>query len=239
MTEHIEQMLKDGVIWEHTKVGTVDFIHADNMPFLRWCKENMLWHYFHVVIADPPYGIDVTNMNMGTDKKMREALEAKYEMGDWDGEIPTKEYFELLDYVARQQIIWGANYFTEHLSWSGRSFCVWDKMLSYTAFSHAELALTTYDQNAVIVPYARGRLEKQDEGRRHRTQKPVYLYDYLHLTYVQKGQRILDTHGGSFSHAIAAIKNGNHLIIMDKQKSYYDAGIAAAKETLKTPRLAF
>jgi site-specific DNA-methyltransferase (adenine-specific) len=232
-------MIRDGAIYEHTRIGTVDFLHADNMLFLKWAKENMLYKHFHVAIVDPPYGIGVTDMNMGTDKKMREALDAKYESGDWDDKIPTKEYFELLSYVARQEIIWGGNYFTEHLAWSGRSFVVWDKMLSYKAFSHAELALTTFDQNAVIVPYARGRLEKQDEGRRHRTQKPVYVYDYLHLTYVQKGWRILDTHGGSFSHAIAALKNGNHLVIMDIQRSYYEAGIQAAMETLKKPRIMF
>lgn len=227
----------------------VNFIHGDNMAFLRWCKANLMWHYFHVGIVDPPYGIGVGDMNLGATK---DSKPRNYEMGDWDYEVPTQEYWDLLNYVCRNLIVWGGNYFVSKFGKvlssngdmvgiaDGRCFIVWDKMNDKMSFAAGELALTTFDKNAVIIRRPRNAASSDEIGeRRHPTQKPVYLYDYLHLNFVEKRQRVLDTHGGSFSHAIAAYKNGIDLTIIDKHESYVKSGIEAFDMASQKGRLLF
>lgn len=241
--------LQEG-IWQIDKLSPVTFLHADNMAFLRWCREEMMWHYFHVAIVDPPYGIGVGDMNLGATK---DSKPRDFEMGDWDGEVPTQEYWDLLFYCCRNVIVWGGNYFVSHMGQAfdyrnekitgfqnGRCFIVWDKMNDKMSFASGELALTTFDRNAVIIRRPRNAATVDgDKKKQHPTQKPVYLYDYLHLNFVERGQRVLDTHGGSFTHAIAAYKNNVNLTIMDKQKSYFDSGISKYQEQFAKPRLLF
>lgn len=233
--EHLVPLYEGGHILKYQQEKNVSFIWADNMPFLRWCKEEMLRGYFHVGIVDPPYGIDVTKMNLGASK---DSPERKYDRGEWDGEVPTPEYWELLRYVCRKLIVWGGNYFSNEVP-PGRCFIVWDKMNDKMSFASGELALTTFDKNAVIIRRPRNAKGTDETVKRHDTQKPVYLYDYLHLNFVEKRQRVLDTHGGSFNHAVAALKNGVDLTIMDKNESYFISGIEACMKELNSPRLLF
>lgn len=230
----------------------VSFILGDNMQFLRWMKDNMKKHFYHVGIVDPPYGINVGNMNLGATKN----TVRKYEMGDWDGAVPTQEYWDLLNYCCRDLIVWGGNYFTDRMGMvskdpyertvenicgirPGRCFITWDKQNDKMSFADGELAITTFDRNAVIVRRPRNAKTEEETERRHPTQKPVYLYDYLNMEFVEKGQRVLDTHGGSHSHAIAAWKNGVSLTIIEKFKNYHEDGIKAYIEvsTKKGDRL--
>jgi len=218
----------------------VTFILGDNMEYLRWCKKNMMFKYFHVGIVDPPYGISVGDMNLGSTQEQKKAK--KYEMGEWDHEVPTQEYWELLWYCCRNLVIWGGNYFTNEIGKadipSGRCFIFWDKLQGYRMMAHGELALTTFDKNAVKIEHSRGHLTKEDGDRRHPTMKPVYLYDYIHLHFVDKMQRVLDTHGGSHTHAIAAGKNNVNLTIIERQKSYHDDGVKNYIEQIEfKPRL--
>lgn len=226
------------------KLDTVTFLHADCMDYLRWCKEEMMWKHFHVGIVDPPYGVSITSQNRGSTIESLAKNPRNYESGEWDNEIPTQEYWDLMNYCCRNLIIWGGNYFVSNLGpadiKNGRCFIVWDKMNDKLSFAHGELALTTFDKNAVIIRRTRQATSAEDDGeRRHPTQKPVYLYDFLHLNFVERGQRVLDTHGGSFNHAIAAYKNNVNLTIIDKQKSYVDSGIAAYEAQSRKGRLLF
>lgn len=201
----------------------VTFILGDNMQYLRWMKDNMKKGHFHCGIVDPPYAIEVGKMNLGATK---DSKPRDYEMGNWDAEVPSQEYWDLLRYVCRDLIVWGGNYFTKEFDWSGRCFYVWDKKNNGMSFADCELALTTFDKNARVIPKSRA-LGDDDGSKRHPTHKPSYLYDYLHLQHDLKGKRVLDTHGGSFSHSIAAYKNGTDLTIMDREKSYFESGLAA------------
>lgn len=219
-----------------TDRNPVTFIHGDNMDYLRELKEDMKMGYFHLSIVDPPYGIDVTKMNLGATKDSKPRT---YERGKWDGEVPTQEYWDLLRYVSRNIIVWGGNYFTKELCWSGRCFIVWDKMNDKMSFASGELALTTFDRNSVIIRRPRHKGGEDESEKRHDTQKPVYLYDYLHLNFVEKEQRVLDTHGGSFNHAIAAYKNNVKLTIMDKEGSYVRRGIEEYDKASSKGRLLF
>lgn len=222
-------------IIEQQFINGTQFVFGDNMAILRWMKEEMMLGFFHVGIVDPPYGISVGNMKLGATK---DSLPRNYEMGDWDSAVPTQEYWDLVRYVCRNIIVWGGNYFTKEFNWSGRCFYVWDKKNNGMSFADAEIALTTYDESARIIPKARN-LSIDDGEKRHPTHKPSYLYEYLHLQHNLRDLRVLDTHGGSFSHAIAAYKTGAKLLIIDKNKGYYESGIVAFKASSQSGRLPF
>jgi len=233
--------------------GTVKFLHGDNMELLRQYKEDMKYKHFHVGIVDPPYGIGVGTMNLGTYNDDRDRRH-QFEMGEWDNAVPTQEYWNLLWYCCRNLIIWGGNYFVSALGQvtdpldpdkvvgipNGRSFVVWDKGNYKLSFSDGELALTTFDKKAMILKRHKNTtlsMDDEEQIRRHPTQKPVYLYDYLHLNFVERNQRVLDTHGGSFSHAIAAYKNNVDLTIIDRQESYFENGLLAYDKQASKNRL--
>lgn len=222
-------------IFQVATLNPVTFIWGDNMQYLRWIKDNLLKGYFHVGIVDPPYGISVGNMKLGSTSK---SAPRNFEMGEWDNEIPTQEYWDLLRYACRDLIVWGGNYFTKEIDWAGRCFYVWDKLAKGMSFADCELALTTFDKSARIIPKSR-MLKEEDGEKRHPTHKPSYLYDYLHLENSLRGKKVLDTHGGSFSHAIAAYKNSVNLTIIDKNKSYCKSGIEAYKAATLKGRLEF
>lgn len=229
-------------------INPVKFIHGDNMEFLRDCKDKEMYKYFHLAVVDPPYGIGVGSMNLGATK---DSAPRDFKMGKWDNGRPTQEYWDLLWYCCRNIIVWGGNYFVSNFGQTknddshtpitdGRCFIVWDKMNDKLSFSFGELALTTFDKNAVTIRRARNSTTEEDYGtKRHPTQKPVYLYDYILQNFTERGNRVLDTHGGSHTHAIAAYKNAINLTIIERDKTYHESGIAAYNEIIKQPRLLF
>lgn len=237
-------------ITEVETIQNVNFVSGDNMAFLRWAKEEMMYKYFHLGVVDPPYGIGVGSMNLGATK---DSKPRNFEMGDWDNEVPSQEYWDLLNYCCRNIIVWGGNYFVSNIGQAynhtkeisegfpnGRCFIVWDKMNDKMSFAPGELALTTFDKNAIIIRRSRNASSSDEEKeKRHPTQKPVYLYDHIHLNFVERGQRVLDTHGGSFSHAIAAGKNNLELTIIERNESYIKSGKEAFRNSLSKGRLAF
>jgi site-specific DNA-methyltransferase (adenine-specific) len=218
-----------------TERDCVKFVLGDNMEFMRKLKEEGKYQCFDIGIVDPPYGISVGGMNLGgTKDTVRD-----YKMGSWDDAIPDREYFELLDYVCKDWIIWGGNYFVSELTRNGRCFVVWDKMTRGLSFADGELALTTFDRSAIIIGEPRNKKRDDSTKKRHPTQKPVYLYDFLHLKFAEKGYKVLDTHGGSHSHAIAAYKNNIELTIIERDESYYKSGIAAFDQEFSKNRIRF
>lgn len=250
MSLPIEEIRNIPGIFSAQLFNPVTFIYADNLSFLRYLKDEMRKGYFHLGIVDPPYGIDVSKMNLGMVAADKKTL--SYERGNWDSEIPTQEYWDLLWYCCRNLIVWGGNYFVSNFGRTvnpntlkedpipnGRCFGVWDKGNDKMSFAPCELILTTFDRNAFIIRRPRGNHGEDESKKRHDTQKPVFVYDYLHLNFVEKGQRVLDTHGGSFNHAIAAYKNNVNLTIIDKEESYYLSGIENYKEKSMKGRLLF
>ena len=213
------------------KKTSVLFLLGDNMKMLRWLKDNMMKGHFHCGIVDPPYGISVGDMKLGATKNSKPR---EYEMGNWDHETPTQEYWDLLRYACRNLIVWGGNYFTKEINFNGRSFDVWDKQNENMSFAWGELALTDYDMLPSRICAARNKASDYADGKkRHPTQKPVYVYDFLHTKYDLKGKKVLDTHGGSHSHAIAAGKTGALLTIIERQDSYHKDGVKAYMETME------
>ncbi len=172
------------------------FYNADNLEIMRGFKDNE----FDLAIVDPPYGIDwmeqVKNPNEGKNWK-------QYENKDWDKSIPTKEYFNELFRVSKNQIIWGGNYMTEYLKPSP-CWLIWDKMQEFSG-AVFEMAWTSFTSPAKA--FRMSRVEAYaNKGKIHPTQKPVQLYEWILNKYANENFKILDTHLGSGSIAIAIDK---------------------------------
>jgi site-specific DNA-methyltransferase (adenine-specific) len=171
--------------------------------------------HFDLAIVDPPYGLGDKLTTGGT-------WASKYTKSDssWDV-VPCKEYFLEIKRVSFNFIIWGGNYFTDYLSPS-RGFIVWHKpnMEGMNTMANCELAWTSFDRNAKMVSISR-----PSENRIHPTQKPVKLYSWLLQNYAKPGDRILDTHLGSGSIAIACHYRGHPLTACEIDPDYYAAAV--------------
>lgn len=204
----------------------ITITNEDNMKLMARYEDN----YFDLAIVDPPYGIDVSKTgnvggnNLGKSKD--------YGKKEWDSEIPTAEYFKELQRVSKNQIIFGGNYMIEHLQ-NTPCFIIWDKNNSGN-FADAELAWTSFDTATRIFKSTwNGMIQhdmKNKEIRIHPTQKPVRLYEWILDNYAEKGFKILDTHLGSGSIALACHNRGFNLTACELDKEYYNN----AQNRLKT-----
>jgi site-specific DNA-methyltransferase (adenine-specific) len=178
------------------------------MNVMKDYKDN----HFDLAIVDPPYGINRLHSG-GMPKSSRFK---KWERKDWDSEIPKKEYFNELFRVSKNQIIWGGNYFVEHL-YNSQGWVFWFKQTGMT-FADGELAWTSFQKATRCFKYPMG----GGIGKIHPTQKPVKLYDWILKNYSEKGQKILDTHLGSGSIAIACHYFGVDLVGVEIDEEYYN-----------------
>ena len=193
--------------------------YIDCMAYMATLGDNA----FQLAIVDPPYGI-------GGDGKKNHSRGSKwvpatkYIEKKWDNAIPSKEYFEELFRVSKNQIIWGGNYFIEHLR-NTSCMIVWDKRTS-GGFADCELAWTSFKIavrkfDFAWCGYRQGDMRNK-EKRIHPTQKPVALYKWLLRKYAKPGDRILDTHLGSGSSAIAAENYDFEFVGCEKDIDYYN-----------------
>lgn len=182
---------------------------------------------FDLAIVDPPYNI-VSQQKRGIGSR----IDASGKMNDWNNIKPTQEYFDELFRVSKFQIVWGANNFTMPES---EYFIIWDKQQSVDNFASAEYAWTNYKMPAKVFRYSIHKTmadRKGEGGKIHPTQKPVKLYSWLLQIYAEKGQRILDTHLGSGSSAIAAHYFGVDFVGTEIDPDYFkDTSERLEKET--------
>ncbi len=202
---------------------TIELLNIDCMEYMKTCKDNE----FDLAIVDPPYGIKV-NISMGRRKGNKKSDYHKY-AGE-DKSAPDKAYFEELQRVSKAQIIWGANHFIDKIpNPNTKSWIVWDKKFSNdVSFASAELAWTSIDK--VIKTFSES---STDKYRIHPTQKPIKLYDWLLSMYANYGDKILDTHLGSGSSAIAAYYGGFEFVGCELDKKYFEAAKHRIDETTK------
>ena len=194
------------------------FENKDCMPGMSEYPDN----YFDLAIVDPPYGIGRDGSVKTTSKHGgRKAHEFK----DWDSTIPKENYFNELFRVSKNQIIWGANYFTKHLPKS-MGWVFWDKG-QRICNSDGELAYTSFEKALRVVEY--NRVELLIEGTIHPTQKPIKLYKWLLQNYAKPGDLILDTHVGSASSLIACIELGFDYVGYELDPDYYKAATERIK----------
>jgi site-specific DNA-methyltransferase (adenine-specific) len=195
----------------------ITLLHTDCMEYMRGLPDKA----FDLAIVDPPYGI-------GKDGQARttggNGGRKAHEFKGWDTTVPTLVYFNELRRVSVNQIIWGANYMTEYLP-ASMGWIFWDKGQRINQ-SDGELAYTSFQRALRVVEY--NRVELLMEGTIHPTQKPIVLYRWLLKNYAKPGQRILDTHMGSGSSAIACDIEGYDMVGLEIDADY----IAGARKRL-------
>jgi len=201
------------------------FYNCDNIEFMKTKPDN----YYDLAIVDPPYGgNDAIDLKDNAGVKKQATKRTKYKV--FENTPPTVEYFNELKRVSKNQIIWGVNFYKNYDLTGGR-LC-WDK--KGTAFGRAELAYLSMTKSVNICEIVwNGMLQydmKNKEIRIHPTQKPILLYRWLLTEYAKKGFKILDTHGGSHTNAIACDIEGFGLDIVEIDEKFFNDGLNAFDE---------
>ena len=186
--------------------------------------------HFDLAIVDPPYGIGVSQKsNPGgqtSSAKYKAPTLKEYKISSWDDQSPSAEYFLELQRVSNHQIIWGANHFMDKVMRGSPSWIVWDKKNGETKFADAELAFTSHNKPVRIWAGLWNGFQRCEQvDRIHPTQKPRKLYEWLLANYAKPGDRILDTHLGSGSIAIACHYRQHHLTACEIDPDYFAAAM--------------
>ncbi len=195
----------------------LSFYNGDCMDLLKQTPDK----YYDLALVDPPYGIGISG----------NPVRQQHTRKSWDDAIPDKEYFDQLFRVSKNQIVWGGNYFGLPPT---QGFIIWNKVQPENfSLAMCEYAWTSMNTPAKI--YKKRIVGADKDGRIHPTQKPVALYDWLIKNYAKQGDKILDTHLGSGSIAIA-IEKANRINNMGLQftgieldEEYYNAALQRFK----------
>lgn len=193
--------------------------------------------YFDLAIVDPPYG-GVTQGGYMTNQMGGGVARNRndYHLSLWQCDRPSKDYFEELQRVSKNQIIWGGNYYASMLT-DSQCWVVWDKEKPEgISFADVELAYTSFNLASRIFRFAwNGMIQgnmKNKEHKIHPTQKPVALYKWILTNYAKPGDKILDTHVGSASSLIACEEMGFDYVGFEIDETYY----GQSKERLERHR---
>ncbi len=217
------------IVYESPKI---ELLNCDCMEYMAGVPDK----FFDLAIVDPPYGIRASDYKRGGTQHGKSAAVCKvYDKKDWDNYSPDSKYISELKRVSKNFIIWGANHFIESINENSSCWIVWDKMTAPgSGYADCELAFTSFKTavRQVRIQWS-GMLQpdmKNKEERIHPTQKPVKLYRWLLKNYAKEGDKILDTHGGSMSSAIACHQMGFDLTLCELDKDYYEAGVKRFRE---------
>ena len=202
----------------------INLTNEDNIELMARYPDN----YFELAIVDPPYGIGGNKNTTGNHKAI-----------NWDNNIPSQDYFDKLYRVSKNQIIWGANYFPNLTG----GMIVWNKLgkdigrrkqadtqsdceIAYCSFGK-KIKMFSYTQIGNV--YGNDYLIDWEQNRIHPTQKPIQLYEWLLMNYAKEGDKILDTHLGSASIALACHNLGFDLVGCELDTEYYEAACKRLK----------
>ena len=201
----------------------INFFNKDNLPSMRKMKNDE----YDLAIVDPQYGFGDISHCYG--------VKVKHKKMTWNDAPPPDEYFEQLFRISKNQIIWGCNYFYPHIKVPGR--IVHYKDISgplKNAMSDCDLASQSFNNRIDYFPYRwSGNVQGSkinwkntgSDARIHPTQKPIILYKWTLEKYAKKGDRIIETHGGSMSIAIACYDLGFDLDIYEIDKEHFDNAV--------------
>tara|TARA_R110001632_G_scaffold72137_1_gene167033 strand:- start:6 stop:674 length:669 start_codon:yes stop_codon:yes gene_type:complete len=211
-------------------VKGIEITNEDNMELMARYPDN----HFDLAIVDPPYGLDFSKYNRVSKKSNGDRyISNDYKKGDWDNSIPTDEYFKELKRVSKNQIVWGGNYFPQLWINGCKGFIFWNKGNPVPNFADGELAYTSFNKVAKQFNFRYyGNLEGNTSAskKHHPTQKPIQLYNFLLDNYANEGDKILDTHLGSGSIAIACYERSFQLTACELDEEYFNSSIKRIKE---------
>jgi site-specific DNA-methyltransferase (adenine-specific) len=241
----------EATITDETAIG---FIPCYRLPFLSLfhadCMEIMKQYpnkYFDLAIVDPPYGIGEDGI--GKSRHRNYQVFTEFTKKGWDSAIPDKTYFDELFRISKDQIIWGGNYFVNYLQ-PKMGWIFWSKLIGGD-FSDGELAYTSFNRALKMVTKSieRNRATNAVSAKKwlriHPCQKPVYVYEWILKNYVKNDFKIIDTHFGSGSIALAVDKANRldkmnlHLTACEIDKEYIDKAIKRISESIKQGTLSF
>ena len=201
--------------------------NEDNMELMARYPDN----YFDLAIVDPPYGIDI----------------AKWDSIDLK---PTEDYFKELFRVSKNQIVWGGNYFNLPIK---RQWICWDKSvikagyLGKREFDEFELAWTSFDGKCKMIRFSdignmngfdgKLKVDYTFKGKIHPCQKHINIYAWILKNYAKEGDKILDTHLGSGSIAIACHDYGFDLTACELDEEYFDKAMERIKNHTNQTKL--
>lgn len=197
--------------------------NEDNMALMARYPDN----YFELAIVDPPYGIG----GGSNTKKMNVK---------WDNEIPPKEYFNELVRISKNQIIWGGNYMSINIPFNSKHTLIWDKQNGESFMSDGEIAFTSFDKQTTLfyrLFWMSNMMKAEEKPLIHPTQKPISLYKWLLDKYAKEGDKILDTHLGSGSIALACHDYGFELTACELDLEYYEKAVQRIKDHVSQQKL--
>ena len=196
----------------------ITLYNCDCMDLLKQTPDK----YYSLALVDPPYGLGKRLAHGSKDKKNSQSkFTDDFYKKNWDNEVPSKEYFDELFRVSKNQIIWGGNYFELPPS---RCIICWDKMVYIPSMSQIEFAWTSFDLLPKLI-----QINNTDKNRIHLTQKPVKLYEWLLKHYAKPTDKILDTHFGSCSIGIACHNYGCSLDACELDEEYFNKALERLK----------
>jgi len=188
----------------------IELYNMDCMEYMKGLEDNA----FDLAIVDPPYGIGED----GGKARTRGSKKTNGIKKGWDNTRPNINYFNELFRVSKNQIVWGGNYFADLLP-ASRCWLYWQKNMGGD-FADGELAWTSFDK--VLKQYTK---RSETFNRIHPTQKPKKLYEWILINYAETGNKILDTHLGSGSSAIAAYNYKFNFVGLEIDKEYFDSAV--------------
>lgn len=219
---------------------SVELLNIDCVEYMKTVPDK----FFDLAIVDVPYGLKMAARgNVGSERGFNKSgtktyTIQRYKKSDWDSAAPEEAYFEELFRVSKNQIVWGANHFISKIPLDSPCWIVWDKDKSGN-YADCELAWTSFSTavkkvkirwNGMLHP----NMERKQQ-RIHPTEKPYQLYQWLLLNYAAITDKILDTHLGSGSSAIAAHKLGFDFVGCEIDKDYYEAAVKRYKKEVAMP----
>ena len=206
----------------------ITITNEDNMELMSRYPDN----YFDLAIVDPPYGAG--NIKNCTQNKYKTYINDR----------PSLDYWNELFRISKNQIVCGGNYFTDFLKPS-RGWVCWDKLQPNPKYADGEMIWTSFDINTKFFRYMttnviEGSKNISNGSKKpniHPTQKPQGLYEWLLMNYAESGNKILDTHLGSGSIALACHDYGFELTACELDKEYYDKAIERITNHVSQQRL--
>lgn len=220
------------------QIGKAQLHNVDCMEFMRGLPDKA----FDLAIVDPPYGIGDFNGS----PRSRKLHGGKV---NWNGSAPTIDYFNELERISKNRIIWGFNYYAGMVK--DRGVIVHDKTgggkkQTLPEYSDCDIASHSFGVNMKIFHYVwQGNAQGNGinwsnsgaDGRIHPCQKPIKLYEWLLTNYAKPGQRILDTHLGSMSSVIACLNLGFEIVGCELDEDYFKAGVERVKRSQAQQKL--